>query len=61
MRKVGPTFHKRVFAEKPVSKFTVSVSCDIYKAVPGKECYVHGLDETGIITKIRIETVLNLQ
>ena len=39
----------------------ISVSCDIYKAVPGKECYVHGLDETGIITKIRIETVLNLQ
>jgi len=23
-RKVGPTFHKRVFVEKPVSKFTVN-------------------------------------
>jgi hypothetical protein len=29
MRKVGPTFHKRVFAEKPVSKLTVALRLNV--------------------------------
>jgi hypothetical protein len=40
---------------------TLEASCDIYKAVLGKEVsYPLSMNEAGIIPKISIETVLNL-